>query len=211
MMTLFAIRGSCSFASHVTLEESGAKYGVYYVNADANEQHTPDYLKINPKGKVPVLKVSGKIITENVAIQYYIAQRFPEKKLCPLDIDCKMEWLSFISWISNTVQPDARHVARPEVYSDEPTTFPAIREKGKVTFSKWLREFDKRLENGSWMMGDQFTTADPYALVFVGVAKRLKISLTEFENCAQWVRRMRERPAVRKVLELEESPILDMD
>lgn len=208
MMTLYHTRESCSAASHITLEETGAPYESYAVDFSANEQRSERYLRVNPKGKVPALDVDGTVITENVAIQYYLAHAFPEKQLCPGDDAGRIRWLSLISWISNTVHPDARHISRPENYCDDPATHEAIRAKGRRTLARWLGEFDRMLAAGPWMMGEQYTTADPYALVFVGVGKGRGVPVGSFPNIVRWKRDMLRRPAVRKVLEAENSIIL---
>ena len=208
MMTIFVARGSCSFASHIVLEEAGAQYSAHYLDLKAGEHLSTEYRAINPKGKVPALKVDDEIITENVAIQYYIAHRFPESRLCPDEPDRKISWLSFITWISNSVQPDARHITRPGNYSDDASTFPAIERKGRCNFATWLSEFDKRLEGSRWMMGEQYTTADPYALVFLAAAMRLAVPVSGHKNCERWAQRMLERPAVRKILTLEDDILL---
>lgn len=211
MMTLYCARGSCSAASRITLEETGAPYRSCDLDFSIGEQRSERYLRINPKGKVPVLDVDGAIITENVAIQYYLAHRFPEKRLCPQDDAGHIRWLSLISWISNTVHPDARHISRPENYCDDPATHEAIRDKGRRTLGRWLGEFDGMLAAGRWMMGEQYTTADPYALVFVGVGMGRGVPVSGFPNIVRWKREMLERPAVRKVFEAEASIILADD
>ncbi len=209
MMTLYYTDASCSAAAHITIEETGQPYTARFLDFSKSEQRAPAYLKINPKGKVPALDVDGTVVTENVAIQYYLATAFPDARLCPTDREGFVRWLSLVSWISNTVHPDARHITRPENYSDEPSNFDAIREKGRKTLRRWLGDIDAMLGQGPWMMGDDYSTADPYALVFVGVALSRGVSVTDLVNIRRWRRDMIARPAVRKILQGEKSPLLD--
>jgi glutathione S-transferase len=76
---------ACSLVPYVTLTEAGADFEVRNINLRKGQQSSPDYLKLNPKHKVPVLMVDGQVLTENVAIQLWIARNFPEAKLLPTD------------------------------------------------------------------------------------------------------------------------------
>ncbi len=211
MLTLYYTDASCSAAAHITIEETGRAYVARFVDFSKSEQRSPEYLKINPKGKVPALDADGTIITENVAIQYYLATTFREAKLCPQEPAAFVRWLSLVSWISNTVHPDARHITRPENYCDDTSCHVAIREKGRKNLSRWLGDIDNILAGGPWMMGRDYSTADPYALVFVGVALSRGVPVSDFANIRRWRTDMIARPAVRKILEGEKSPILDPD
>ena len=69
---------ACSLVPYVTLTEAGANFEVRTINLRKGEQSSPDYLKLNPKHKVPVLMVDGQTLTENVAIQIWIARNYPQ-------------------------------------------------------------------------------------------------------------------------------------
>ena len=106
MLTLYYAAGACSTASHIGLEESGAAYEVKPVALAKGEQKTDAYLKINPRAKVPALKLDGgSIITENTAILSYLALRFPEKQLFPKDAAGQARCISHMAWLSNQVHP----------------------------------------------------------------------------------------------------------
>ncbi len=208
MLTLYYAPRSCSTASHIVLEEIGAPYRAAKVDFATAEQRSPDFLRLNPKGKVPVLVDGDAVFTENVAIQYHLVVTHPEARLWPDDHEARVRWLSLVSWLANSVQPDARHITRPENYSDDPSTYPALQAKGRATLEKWMRTLDERIATGRWMMGHQYTTADPYALVFAGVAERFGVPISGFGHLAGWVGRMLERAPVRRILELEDSALL---
>lgn len=208
MLTLYYAPRSCSTAAHIVLEEIGVPYRAVKVDFAVAEQRSPEFLRLNPKGKVPVLVDGSDIITENVAIQYHLLMKHPEARLWPDDHIGRVHWLSFVAWLSNSVQPDARHITRPENYCDDPSSHPALRSKGRATLAKWMGAIDSRLSQGTWILGDNYTTADPYALVFAGVAERFGVPIGGFLHLVEWVRRALERPAVRRILELEESALL---
>ena len=81
MLKLFYSPGSCALASHIALEESGAAYETRRIDFGSAEQTTPEYLAINPKGRVPALVTERGILTESPAILLYIAQSFPAAHL----------------------------------------------------------------------------------------------------------------------------------
>jgi glutathione S-transferase len=68
-------------ASHIALEETGEPYVAEETSLAKGQQKSPEYLAINPRGKVPALSVDGKVITENTAILTYIGMRFPNTKM----------------------------------------------------------------------------------------------------------------------------------
>ena len=98
MLKLFYGAGACSLASHITLEEIGQAYETYSVNMAKGEHKSPEYLKINPRGKVPALQIDDQFLIENVAIQNYLVKHFPEAGLAPKDPLGESRWLSVNAW-----------------------------------------------------------------------------------------------------------------
>ena len=206
MLTLFYSPGACSMASHITLEEAGAQFEAKVISLAKGEQRTPEYLKINPRGKVPALRLyDGSVLTENTAILAYLARRFPDKHLLPTDGAAEARCISMMAWLSNTVHPAFTHIFRPERFSEEPGAVEGIRAMGKKTYWAALQEIDAQVAGKKWMQGDQFTACDPYALVFYGWGKRVELPMNELKHATAWKDRMLERPAVRRILEREQN------
>ena len=206
MLTVYYSPGACSMASHITIEETGAPYEAQQILLAKGEHKTEAYLKINPRAKVPALRAEdGGIITENTAILTYLAKHYPEKKLLPKDPAAEARCISMMAWLSNTVHPAFTHILRPERFSGDENTFPAVKEMGKKNFWAALQEIDQLVAGKKWMQGYQFTTCDPYALVFYGWGKRIDLPVQNLKNYTAWKDRMLERPAVRKILEKEQN------
>ena len=209
MLTLFFSPGACSMASHIGLEESGAAFELKPVALAKGEQRSPEYLKINPRGKVPALRLEeGSVLTETTAILTYLGLRFPEKGLIPQDPAAAARCISMMAWLSNWVHPSFTHIFRPERFCTDSNAFPAVKEAGKANFWAALQEIDGLVAGKSWMQGEQFTACDPYALVFYGWGKRIELPVKELANYTAWKHRMIERPAVRKVLEREQNILM---
>ena len=85
MFKFFYAPNTCALASHIALEEAGAEYEAVRVDFKANAQRAPEYLAINPKGRVPSLVTSDGILTETPAILAFIAQTYPKARLAPVD------------------------------------------------------------------------------------------------------------------------------
>ena len=86
MFKLYYAPGTCALASHIALEEAGAAYTAERLDFKNNQQNSPQYLAINPKGRVPALVTDRGILTETPAMLAYIAQSFPQAKLVPSTI-----------------------------------------------------------------------------------------------------------------------------
>ena len=208
MLTLYYGPGTCSMASHIAIEETGAPYEAKMMALAKGEHKTPDYLGINPRGKVPALKTNDGVITENTAILTYLAKQFPQANLFPKDAIGEARCISMMAWLSNSVHPCFTHIFRPERFSEDANALPGIKDLGRKAFWAALEEIDGIVAGHQWMQGSQYTTCDPYALVFYGWGKRIDLPVAELKNYTAWKDRMLQRPAVRKILEREQSVLL---
>lgn len=200
MLTLYYAPGACSMAAHIVLEESGVEYQARKVDLAGGEQRTEAYLKINPLGRVPALRLdSGEPLTENTAILPYLGRRF---ELWPKDAIAQAKALSLIGFFASSVHPAHAHVGRPERYSADNAAFPAIREMGLKTFHGHLRQIDGLLAGGGWL-ADDYSVLDPYAFVFYTWGVRRELPMPELKNYTAFKDRMLERPAVGRVLQDE--------
>ena len=210
MLTLYYAPGACSMASHIALEETGAAYQTQLVGLAQGEQTKPEYLnKVNPRGKVPALQTDDGILTENVAILTYLARTFPDAKLLPTDPLGTARALSHMAYLSNTVHPAFTHIMRPGRFATDESAHENLKATGKDNFWKLLQEIDGLLAGKQWLQGAQFTTCDPYALVFYSWGNRIELPMRDLKNYTAWKDRMLKRPAVRKVLEREKNPLVE--
>ena len=205
MMTLYFSPGACSLASHIGLEETGAPYEIKPILLAKGQQRTQDYLKINPRGKVPALDVDGRILVENTAILTYLARRFPEKKLMPADSAEEARCIGTMCWFSSVVHPSYQRSHRPERFAEGEAAQAAVKENGKKSFWANLQEIDSMIQPNGWVMGREFTAADGYALVFYGWGERSGFPVKELSAYTAWRERMMKRPAVQKSVESEQN------
>ena len=148
MLTLYYAPGACSMASHIVLEESGEPYEPKKVDLAGGEQRTEAYLKINPLGRVPALKLdNGEPLTENTAILPYLGKRFD---LWPKDPGAEAKALSLIGFFASSVHPAHAHVGRPERYTADTSAYPGIKDMGLKTFHGYLKQIDGMLAGREW-------------------------------------------------------------
>ena len=205
MMTLYFSPGACSLASHIGLEETGAPYELKPILLAKRQQRTEEYLKINPRGKVPSLSVDGKVLLENTAILTYLARRFPEKKLLPADPFEEARCISTMCWFSSVVHPSYQRFHRPERFADGEAAQAAVKENGRKTFWANFQEIDSMIHGHDWIMGREFTAVDGYALVFYGWGARSGFPMKELSAYTAWQERMMQRPTVKKSVEDEQK------
>jgi glutathione S-transferase len=200
MLGLYYAPGACSMAAHIVLEESGEKYEPLPVNLAKGEQRTDAYLKINPQGRVPVLRLdNGEPLAENTAILPYLGKRFG---LWPTDAMAEAKALSLIGFFAASVHPAHAHVGRPERYAADTSAHPAIKEMGLKTFHGYLKQIDGMLTGREWL-SDRYSVLDPYAFVFYTWGVRRELPMGELKNYAAFKDRMTKRPAVQRVVDNE--------
>lgn len=205
MMTLYFSPGACSLASHIGLEETGAPYEIKPILLAKGQQRTEDYLKINPRGKVPALSLDGKVLVENTAILTYLARRFPEKKLMPADPAEEARCIGTMCWFSSVVHPSYQRFHRPARFAEAEAAYAAVEESGRKSFWANLQEIDSMVQGNDWVMGKEFTVVDGYALVFYGWGARSGFPMQELNAYTAWRERMLQRPTVKKSVESEEN------
>ena len=204
MLTLFYGPGACSMASHIVLEESGEKYEPRRMDLAKGEQRTPEYLKMNPLGRVPLLQLdNGEPLAENTAILPYLGKRFT---LWPTDPMAEAKALSLIGFFASSVHPAHAHVGRPERYTQDQSALPGIKEQGLKTFHGHLKQIDGMLAGREWF-GSEYSVLDPYGFVFYTWGVRRELPMGELKNYTAFKDRMKNRPAVARVLEEEKIKV----
>jgi glutathione S-transferase len=204
MLKLYFAPGACSLASHIVLEESGEPYEQQVVNLAGGEQRTEAYLKMNPQGRVPLLRLdNGEYLAENTAILPYLGKRFG---LWPNDALAEAKALSLIGLFAASVHPAHAHVGRPERYTPDTNAHASIKETGLKTFHGYLKQIDGMLSGREWF-GDKYSVLDPYGLVFYTWGVRRELPVGELKNYTAFKDRMKQRPAVAKVLEQEKIKV----
>jgi len=201
-MKFFYASGSCSFASHVALEEAGAKYEAHKVSLANNEQRSDSYLRINPLGRVPALVVGDTAISETIAILTYISTRFPEAKLLPDNTEKLGKAYQLMSWFASSVHVSFAQIFRSERFADDSEVRIGLKASGKDRFGASLDRIEQLLAGKEWIL-PHYSVLDPYVSVFYRWAPRLEFDMTAYPAWTEHFNRVVRRPAVQRVLEVE--------
>lgn len=197
---------TCALAPYVTLTEAGADFEVRPLNFRKQDHFSPDYMKINPKHKVPLLIVDGKTLTESTAIQMWIAQTFPQAKLLPEDPWEYLKAVSLHSWCSSGIHPYLSRINSPPKVCDVPGAEESVIKLATGFLDETLRIADDMLAGREYFFG-HFTSPDAHFFWCCRRATQFKIDLSAYPNCAAHFARMQERPSVQKVLAYEKEVI----
>ena len=197
---LYYAPGACSLASHIALEEVGRPYDTVRLDLAAGDQRKPDYLAVNPRGRVPTLVVDGHVLTENVGILTYLGGGYPQARIWPDDTRHQAMCVATMAWLSNTVHATFGHLIRPARYADDPAAQEAIKTKARQMYGDYLAEIDRLLKNKKWCIGNHYTVADGYLLVFYRWGNRNNFPVSSLANYTSLIQRVMARPAVKKVM-----------
>jgi glutathione S-transferase len=206
MMKLYYATGTCALASHIALEEAGAEYSTVKISFATHQQQSPEYLAINPKGRVPSLVTERGILTETPAMLAFIAQSFPKAKLAPIDDPFGFAQVqAFNSYLCSTVHVAHAHRPRGTRWADDPVALEAMKRKVPETMTACFDLIENKMMKGPWVMGDTYTVCDPYLFTLAGWLESDSVDPARFPKVKAHRDRMAERPAVSKVLAAEKG------
>ena len=198
-MKLYYMIGACSLASYISLNEAGIKFEPIKVDHKTHKlADGEDFNAINTKGYVPALRLdSGELLTENVAVLQYIADRNPASGLAPaagtIERYRLMEWLSYIN---SEVHKSFGPLFNPKISED-------VKQFARGNLTKRVDWLEIALGAKTYLMGEQFTVADAYLFVVLGWSSHVGIDLGRWPNLKRHNDTVRSRPHVIAALKAE--------
>ena len=161
MFKLYYAPGTCALATHIALEEAGAPYEAVPVDFGSQAQRSPEYLAINPKGRVPALVTENGTLTETPGLLLFVAQRFPKAELAPLsDPFALAQVQEFNSYLCSTVHVAQAHGRRGARWADDAAAIEAMKRKVPATMTECFELIERKLLKDPWVMGEQYTICD---------------------------------------------------
>ena len=203
-LCLYFAPGSCSRVTLIALLETGAPFETALVRFMKGEHRTPEFLGLNPKGKVPALIIDGEALTENVAILSLLNQMFPAARLLPpvataLDDARQTADLCFCS---ATLHPLVTRIVMPGRFAG-----PEGASKAYELAVEAMRQFftlvDERLASCDWWYGDSWSVMDAYLSWVFGRVEGAKFPVADYPHWAKHYQRMSARPSFQRALEIE--------
>lgn len=213
MYNLYYSPGACSLAPHVLLEEIGEPYDLELVSVAHGETQTPEYRAINPKGRVPTLRmVAGRgggaegVLTEAPAILAYLARTHPEGGLWPSDAAGEARALEWMNWLASNVHAISYgQIWRPERFVEDEGAEPTVVAKGRQNVLDQYAYIEELLSDGrDWAVPGAYGVVDPFLLVFYRWGNRIGLGMRSlYPGWTLHAERLVERPAVVRTLEQE--------
>jgi glutathione S-transferase len=208
MLTFYYAPSTCALASHLALEFSGAPYEAKRLDFKQQQQRTPEYLKINPKGRVPALVTERGVLTETPALLQYIAQAFPQADLAPLDDAFLLAKANeFNSFLCSTVHVNHAHKGRGYrwVEAEDTVALDAMKKKVPQTMAESFTLIEERMLKGPWVLGERFGTSDMYLYTLSRWLEGDGVDVQRFPKVADHMRRMDAKPQVQKIVALHQA------
>jgi glutathione S-transferase len=208
MLTFYYAPGTCALASHLALEYAAAPHEAVRLDFKQQQQRSPEYLRLNPKGRVPALATERGVLTETPALLQYIAQAFPEAKLAPLDDPFLLaKGNEFNSYLCSTVHVAHAHKGRGYRWVDPEDTaaLEAMKKKVPQTMAECFTLIEEQMFKGPWVLGERFSTSDMYLYTVTRWLEGDGVDVNRFPRIADHLGRMGAQPQVRKILALYTS------
>lgn len=206
MLTLYYAPGTCALASHLSLEHAKADYVAQRIDFRSEQQRSPAYLQINPKGRVPALATKDGVLTETPALLQYIAQLHPQSGLAPVDDPFALaRFNEFNTYLCATVHVNHAHGRRAYRWADEPAAIEAMQRKVPQTMSESFRMVEDHWLRGPWVFGERMTASDYYLFTIATWLQGDGVDVKQFPKVYALYERLMADALVQRVLAAEKA------
>jgi glutathione S-transferase len=212
-LALYFAPGTCSRVPMIALEETGHAFETHLVKFLKGEHRSPDYLALNPAGKVPILLADGQPLSQNVAILSFLARSFPGAGLLPFTGDPlgDARLISQLSFFSADLHPIVTRIRLPQFFCDLTGGPERVREMADIAMTMQLGPLDARLGTQSWLLGADWSVLDAYLYWVWFRITGAGFPGEKFPNIMAHAKRMEERPAVKRALAREAQAEADLE
>lgn len=204
---LYYSPGTASLIPHILLEEMGVPFELVEVDREHDAHKSPDYLRLNPAGLIPVLVDSDHVLAETAAIVLALADRFPEKRMAPpCPSPAREQCYRWLMYLTNTLQAELIHYFYPHRLGGEHAE--AVQARARDRIMPMLDILDAQLaqSTGPFFLGADYSIVDIYLFVLCRWTRNMPQPARLRPHLSPFLARMVERPAVRQVLERERLP-----
>ena len=200
MWTFHYAPETCALASHIAMLDCGAAFELRRVDFAKEEQRSPAFLEINPKGRVPALVAPEGVLTETPAMLIFIAQSHPEAKLAPADPFALAKVQEFNSFVASTLHVAHAHRMRGHRWADDEAAWEAMRRKVPQSVGDAYRLIEEGWPLSPFVTGETYTVADPYLFTVARWMEGDGVDPGDFPKIAAHRSMMAERETARRAL-----------
>ncbi len=204
MLDFYYAPGTVSPATHIALEDAGAEYRPHRLDLSKEEQRRPEYLAINPKGRVPALVTSRGVLTETPAMLAFVAQSYPAAQLAPLDDPFAFGQIqAFNTYLCSTLHVAHAHKGRGHRWVDDDAAIAAMQRKIPETVGACFAYIEEQALVGPYFMGETYSIADAYLFTVAQWMELDSIDPAKFPKVLAHREMMSQRKSVQDALRME--------
>lgn len=204
MYALYYYPGNASLLPHMVLREIGVPFDVRRVDREALEQKSPDYLKLNPHGTIPVLVEDDLALHEAAAIAIHLADRHPQAQLMPPPgTSARAHFYKWMLYLSNTVQAEYMFWFYPERHAAHDEGAGQVKAAAGAALEGMFERIAAQLGEGPWLLGEQFSAADLFLFMLTRWGRAMPKPPRALPAIAAHGARVAARPAVVATFEAE--------
>ena len=207
MIQLHYYPSTAAMAPHILLEELGVSYELKLVDRTKNAHKTPEYLKLNPNGLIPVMVEGDLVLYESAAICLHLCDTHPQAGLAPAKPGSqeRAHFYKWLFWLSNTLQATSQMYWYPERFAEEPGTVAEVKLKAEARIGTQLDLLEAELarHGKTWLLGDAYSAVDAYTLMLCRWTRYFKRPARALVHLGPYLQRVLARPAVKRAFEQE--------
>jgi glutathione S-transferase len=211
MITLHYAPSNASMAPHILLQELGVPFKLQRVDREHNAHKSPEFLKLNPNGLIPVLTDGELVLYETAAICLHLVDTHPEMDLAPaLGTVARAHFYKWLVWLTNTLQPMLIHYYYPDRMVDAGNAdgTAQVKRHAEARAVELLQQLEAQLQShgGPWLLGDSYSACDPYAFMLCRWTRNFAKPARSLPALGAYLNRMLERPALQRAIATEQLP-----
>ena len=197
---------TCARVTAIALERAGIEYETKLIRFMRGEHKSPDFKRLNPKGKVPALEIDGEVLTENVAILTYLNERFPEARLLPVAGDAidRAKQLADLCFCSATLHPLVTRIRMPMFFAG-PDNAVTVKKTAEQAMDEYFQVVEDRLADGPWWYGSEWSVMDGYLYWVFWRVEGADYDVSRFPRFVAHARAMEALPTVKRALAREDQ------
>jgi len=210
-LKLFTVHTACTRVTMTALEKTGVPYATHMLDFRTQENRQPEYLAVNPQGKVPCLVVDGQPMTENLAILRWLHATYPEARLFPdaEDAIAEARQLAVLGWISSVWHPSVRAIKVPFLWTKGEVE--GVKARGAEIYAELLDQLDSELAQRQWWFGNEWSIVDTYFWWAYINSEFGGFDLSPWKNVARHRAENEALPQLQRALAREEADLAALE
>lgn len=204
MYKLFYYPRNASWVPHMLLKELGVQYELILVDRKSEAQKAPDYLKLNPTGRIPTLADGDRIILESAAIALYLCEKHPESDLIPeLNSPNRADFFQWLFYLTTGIQAELMPYFYPEKHTTHQESAKYISQAQEKRITGMFELVDDHLNGKDYLLGDQISVCDYFLFMLSHWASGFEKAPLSFEHLGRYLRQLARRESIKGVCEVE--------